>query len=314
MNHQNINRSAKNRFPDGVWPTMITPFTSSNKIDYSALEAIIEWYVDHKIDGLFAVCQSSEMFDLSLEERTALATFVKNHAPSHIPVIASGHVSDTIEGQIRELEKIAETGIDAFVLVTNRLARKDESDACWKANLQKILDHIPDSIPLGLYECPFPYKRMLSIELLEWVVSTGRFYFLKDTSCDERILNERLTLLNGTRLKLYNANSATLYTSLKVGASGYSGVMANFHPELYVKGLKLFQTSSADAEYCFHFLSVASLIEYQFYPVNAKYHLQREGLPVQLFSRVKDQNRFTAGQKLEVEQLRNVSNKMQSFF
>ena len=35
-------------------------------------------------------------------------------------------------------------------------------------------------------------------------------------------------------MKLYNANTATLLESMREGAAGYSGVMANFHPELYV--------------------------------------------------------------------------------
>ena len=31
---------------NGVWPVMITPFTEDNKIDYAAVEKIIEWYND----------------------------------------------------------------------------------------------------------------------------------------------------------------------------------------------------------------------------------------------------------------------------
>ena len=34
-------------------------------------------------------------------------------------------------------------------------------------------------------------------------------------------------------MKLYNANTSTLLESMKYGAAGYSGVMANFHPALY---------------------------------------------------------------------------------
>ena len=29
---------------NGVWPVMITPFTADNRIDYAAVEKIIEWY------------------------------------------------------------------------------------------------------------------------------------------------------------------------------------------------------------------------------------------------------------------------------
>ena len=31
--------------PDGVFPTMITPFTADRKVDYAVLEKLIEWYI-----------------------------------------------------------------------------------------------------------------------------------------------------------------------------------------------------------------------------------------------------------------------------
>ena len=49
---------------DGTWVTMITPFTKENKIDYPGVAEIIEWYIQKGIDGIFAVCQSSEMLSL----------------------------------------------------------------------------------------------------------------------------------------------------------------------------------------------------------------------------------------------------------
>ena len=70
---------------------------------------------------LFAVCQSSEMFFLSLEERVNLSRFVVSRAAGRIPVVSSGHVSDTREEQLAELTAIADTGPDALILITNRL-------------------------------------------------------------------------------------------------------------------------------------------------------------------------------------------------
>ncbi len=56
---------------------------------------------------------------------------------------------------------------------------------------------------------------------------------LKDTSCDLDCIKEKLAVLKGSEIKLFNANAATLLDSLKCGANGYMGVMANFHPALY---------------------------------------------------------------------------------
>ena len=62
----------KKTIPDGVYPTMVTPFTEDNKIAYHAVEARIGWYAEKGVDGIFAICQSSEIFFLSFEERLEL--------------------------------------------------------------------------------------------------------------------------------------------------------------------------------------------------------------------------------------------------
>lgn len=295
------------KFPDGVWPTMITPFNEKNEIDYSALENLIEWYIKNGVDGLFAVCQSSEMFFLSLEERLKLAAFVLEKAAGRVPVIASGHISDSLEDQVRELTLIGQTGIAAVVMITNRFASQNESDDIWKENLVKVLKQLPEDMPLAFYECPYPYKRVISPSLLKWCAGSGRFFFLKDTSCDIDTIKAKLEAVKGTGLKVFNANTATLLESLKLGAAGFSGVMANFHPDLYVWLTKHWSKEQEKAARLSDFLSLASLIEKQHYPVNAKYYQMLEGVNMTYDCRAKDRNEFTATNRLEVEQLYRLS-------
>ena len=40
---------------NGVYPTMITPYTDDNKIDYNAVLGIMDWYSQNGADGIFAV-------------------------------------------------------------------------------------------------------------------------------------------------------------------------------------------------------------------------------------------------------------------
>jgi len=294
-------------FPNGLWPTMITPFTEKNEVDYEALEEAIEWYIKNGVDGLFAVCQSSEMFCLSIEERVAVAEFVKEKAGERVPVIASGHISESLEDQVKEIKLMAKTGVDAVVLITNAFAKQEESDEVWLENLKKFLDSIPRSIPLGFYECPYPYKRVISSELLKWCADTGRFYFLKDTSCDVENIKGKLEAVKGSGLKIYNANTATLLDTLKMGVEGYSGVMANFHPDLYAWLLKNWKTKPEEAKKLSNFLTMASFIEKQLYPVNAKYNLKLEGLKIAIYTRSKDINEFTVTNRSEIEQLHELS-------
>ena len=289
-------------FPNGVYPVVLTPFTENNEVDYEALGKLIDWYIEKGVNGLFADCQSSEMFFLSLEERVKIGEFVKKHADGRVPVVTSGHISDSLEDQAKELTAIAGTGADAVILLTNRLAKENESDEVWLENLKKLLEMIPKDVPLGFYECPYPYKRIISPELLKWCADTGRFYFIKDTSCDIENMKAKLEVIKGTNLKLFNANTSTLLETLELGASGYSGVMANFHPELYVKLCNIYKENPSKARKIADFLTVASLIERQVYPVNAKFYQKSIGNFNSIMTRTRDIKELNATGILEIQQ------------
>lgn len=290
---------------NGVWPTMITPYTKDNKIDYDAVLKIIEWYDRQGVNGIFAVCQSSEMFFLNREERIKLAKFVVENTPSHIGVIASGHVAETVEEQIEDAKAILDTGVSSYVFISNQFAKPDEDDDIVCKNIEYLIDRIPGD-SFGIYECPYPYKRVLTPENLKWCADTGRFTFLKDTCCDINQIKAKLAAVENTNLKIYNANTATILESLRAGCAGFSGVMANFHSDLYVWLCENFQKDPKKAELVQDFLGLASVIECQSYPVNAKYHMNLEGVEMELLSRSKNMNELTSSRKAEVEQLHHL--------
>ncbi len=292
---------------NGVWPVMVTPFTEDNTIDYDGVVELLQWYDSQDVSGIFAVCQSSEMFFLSWEERLELITFIRKNLPRNMGLIASGHVEKDLQEQIKQANRFIETGIDSYVFISNQFAKQDEGDDVAKKRIETLLNAI-DGDSFGVYECPYPYKRLLTPELLAWCAQTGKFGFLKDTCCNLTELKAKIKAVEGTSLKVYNANAATLLESLKMGAAGYSGVMANFHAWLYVWLCSNFSTEKDTAALVQDLLGMVSLVECQYYPVNAKYHCQLEGLDINLFSRVQDFTKFTSSRRLEVEQLRRTVN------
>ena len=297
---------------DGVWPVMITPFTEDNRIDYDSVLQIIDWYDRMGVAGIFAVCQSSEMFRLTLQERLTLMRFVVDNTPKHMGVIASGHVADGLDDQIAETKAAIDTGIQAYVFVSNRFAREDESEETVKRRIELLVRSV-DSDSFGIYECPYPYKRLLSPELLQWCAETGKFAFLKDTCCNLEQLRAKCEAVAGTDLKIFNANAATLLESLKLGCAGYSGVMANFHPDLYVWLCGNYQQQPHKASVLQNALGSASLIEYQAYPVNAKYHMRLEGIEMSVASRVMNKDKLTQSKRMEVRQFRSNMERMKEF-
>jgi len=270
---------------EGIVPVMITPFLESGGIDYAGLERLIEWYIAHGSDALFAVCQSSEMQYLSVEERQALGRFVVKQAAGRVPVLASGHISDDPYSQLEELTAAAETGADAVVLVTNHLDPKNRGSDVFRGNLQWLLERLPKDLPLGLYECPAPYRRLLSDDELRLCIDSGRFVFLKDVSCDLDTMKRRVALTAGSPFVILNANAAIAYDAMKAGSRGFNGVCTNYHPDLYKWLYTAGEKHPALAEEVATFLVLAALSEAFGYPVVSKIYHQRLGTFASIKSR-----------------------------
>ena len=296
---------------NGIYPVMITPYTSDNHLDLEAVDRMVEFYASAGCQGLFAVCQSSEMFYLSEDERAQLAERVVKAANGRMNVVASGHTSDDIEDQIRELGRIAAAGVDGVVMVSNRLAREDESDEVFIANMNRILEALPD-VTFGMYECPYPYKRLLSEQVLMAMRDSGRFAFIKDTCCDAELIARRIQLLDG-KIQLFNANCATLLDTLRSGAAGFSGIMANYHPDLLVWLYEHYQAQPAMADELMAVLSVLSGTERACYPVCCKYHMGLVGVPMELLSRNRDMAEFNELGRREMRDLVRVEQLLRSW-
>lgn len=286
----------------GCWPTMITPFTEDNKVDFKAIKALVEWYIVHGADGIFSVCQSSEMFFLTAQEKIDIAKAVVDANRGRIRVIASGHTAEDHQEQIDELGKMAQTGVDAVVLVSNRLAREEQGESVFNENAEDIFRQLPD-VTFGLYECPYPYLRLLTDDFLSLCAETGKLVFLKDVSCSLALERHRADLVRGTSLSLFNANTSTLLDSLVYGYDGYNGVMGNFHIDLYKWLYEHYRDNPAAARRASDFLTLAAVTEARAYPVNAKYHCQCVGIPMSLTTRSKDVSCLNENARHEVESL-----------
>ncbi len=276
-----------------IFTTMITPYKKDGSIDYETAEKYVDWYFENGLNGIFAVCQSSEIFFLSLEERVKINKLVYDKAKKleketgkQFTVVSSGHISDTLEKQAEELNAIWESGTDALILITNRLDINNEGDDVFIENAEKLISMLPKEAKLGFYECPYPYKRLLTPKIFEWAVKTGRFTYMKDTCCDSQIIRERLEIIKGSEFKLLNANCQTLLETMRDGAHGYCGIMCNFHPKLYAWLGENYDDKSGKADLVQSVIGTFGFTEVGLpYPLTAKYHMNLCGIPTEEITR-----------------------------
>ena len=298
-----------------ILTTMITPYKTDGSIDFATAEKYVDWYYKNGLDGIFAVCQSSEIFYLSLEERVELNRRVYKRAKEldkNFLVVSSGHVSDTLEEQAKELNAIYESGTDALILITNRLDINNEGDDVFIANAEKLIAQLPPDAKLGFYECPYPYKRLVTPKILDWCLSTGRFYYMKDTCCDANLIKERCEQLSGSHFKLLNANCQTLLETMRNGADGYCGIMCNFHPKLYSWLKDNYKSDKADLVQSvigtFGFTEVGLP-----YPLIAKYHMNLCGIKTENLARNRKPEELTNYGKSCIKQMKLATDKIEKY-
>lgn len=287
----------------GFIPVMLTPFKDNGSIDFDALTRLTEVYLNAGAKGLFANCLSSEMFELSSAERIDIIKQVIKVAGGSVPVVATGTFGGTIEEQAQFVNKVHNTGTAAVILLNSMLAAESESDDVFNDRVFQLLDLTPN-VPVGFYECPVPYKRLLSPKQLQDFVATGRVIYHKDTSLDIEQIKQKLAVTGNKEFGLYDAYMVHAVETLKAGSAGLSCIQGNYFPELIVWLCDNYDNSDLEEELASvqSFLVDNMDVMHHVYPAVSKYFLQRRGLNISTFTRRKV-GAFDSGVKQKVDVL-----------
>jgi 4-hydroxy-tetrahydrodipicolinate synthase len=271
----------------GFIPVMLTPFKDNGAIDFEELTRLTEFYLEAGASGLFANCLSSEMFELTKAERLELVKHIVKIANGKVPVVATGTFKDSIEGQADFIKQMHGQGVHAVIAITGILAEQNDSDEKFNDCVFKLID-LTEKIPLGFYECPVPYKRVLSPGQLALFVNTGRVIYHKDTSLDlENVAAKNKACSHMEKFGLYDAYMGHAVNSLRAGSAGLSCIQGNFFPELIVWLCNNYDNSKmkGEVDHVQDFLIANMEVMHASYPTVAKYFLQKRGMKTTLFSR-----------------------------
>ncbi|WP_299568693.1 dihydrodipicolinate synthase family protein [uncultured Pedobacter sp.] len=294
-----------NKTEKGFIPVMLTPFKDNGAVDFDGLTKLTEMYLDAGAAGLFANCLSSEMFELSEDERLAVVKHIVKVTNNKVPIVATGTFGGAIAKQADFVKKMYDTNIEAVIGITGLLAEETDADEVFEANVHELLS-LTDNVPLGFYECPVPYKRVISPKQLGALVATGRVTYHKDTCLDINQIKEKIALTsNATNFGLYDAYMVHAVESLKAGSAGLSCIQGNFFPELLVWLCNNYNNASLTNEVALaqQFFIDQMDVMHDVYPTVAKYYLQKRGLAISTFTRRTGIGEFNAETKAKVESL-----------
>ncbi|WP_114938846.1 dihydrodipicolinate synthase family protein [Mucilaginibacter endophyticus] len=297
----------------GFIPVMLTPFKDNGAVDYIALTRLTEMYLRAGAAGVFANCLSSEMFELSGEERLAIIRHVVETVDGAVPVVATGTFGGPVEKQADFVKRVYDTGTSAVIVITSLLADANEPDAVFNDRVFDLFDQTKN-IPLGFYECPVPYKRLLSAEQLHHFAATGRIIYHKDTCLNLDTVKQKLEASKiNPAFGLYDAYMVHAVESLKAGSAGLSCIQGNFFPELIVWLCDHYADASRRHEVAMvqEFLTENMDVMHNVYPVIAKYYLTKRGLKISTITR-RDVGYFSPAIRNKIEDLHSNYTMLQS--
>ena len=196
----------------GIYSLMLTPYFSDRSIDYKTYEAYAEWQAQQGVQHLFAVCGSSEMSNLSLEERLELARLTVKHK-GETTVVATANMEYGLEAQIEEVKRMSDTGVDGLVFTT--MGMGDRGDELVE-HISKLAAHT--DLPLFMYEFPGRQPHLISGETYGKLVRECGILGIKDTTCTLEGIGAKID--NKGDSCVIQANMPYLYEAFRLGSRG----------------------------------------------------------------------------------------------
>lgn len=221
--------SSLNDSVTGVYLLMLTPFNEDKTVDYKAYEAYCEFQASQGAEHLFAVCGSSEMAELTLEERLTLASLTVKHR-GNTTVVATANMEKDLASQLEEVRRMEETGVDGLVFTTKGMGNEPEKLVSYIGELKS-----KTKLPVFMYEFPGLKPHLISGETYARLVNECGVRGIKDTTCTVEGIGSKIE--NRGDSCVIQANMPLLFEAYKMGARGImatpttcgGGFFARFH-------------------------------------------------------------------------------------
>lgn len=196
---------------EGIYSLMLTPYHDDKTIDYATYEEYCEFQVAQGVDHLFAVCGSSEMKELTLEERIKLATLTAKHK-GDTTIVATANMEASWFAQVEEVKRMSQTGVDGIVFVTKGFGNDGERLVSYIGELMTHTD-----LPVFTYEFPGIQPHLISGETYGKLAALG-VKGIKDTTCTMEGIQSKID--NKGDSCIIQANMPFLFEAYKAGARG----------------------------------------------------------------------------------------------
>ncbi|MGB5246004.1 MAG: 4-hydroxy-tetrahydrodipicolinate synthase [Woeseia sp.] len=258
----------------GSLVALVTPFDADNRVDFAAVERLIEFHVGEGSSGLVVAGTTGESATLKKGEHAALIRHVAECAAGRLPVIAgtgSNSTSQTIDLSL----EVADCGIDAYLMVVPYY-NKPVQEGMFQ-HFTAIANEVDK--PIMLYNVPGRTVADMLPETVARLAKHPRIFGLKEATGDLQRLQE-IKALVPAEFMLYSGDDFTAREFMLQGGHGVVTVSGNVVPrkmsELCTAALAGKAAAAAAIDETLEALNSALFVQSN--PIPVKWALAKMGL------------------------------------
>lgn len=206
----------------GSLVALITPF-AGGKVDYAALERLVDWHVAQGTDGLVPVGTTGESPTVDVAEHEKIIATVVRRAAKRIPVIAGAGGNATTEAI--ELTKFSrDAGADATLQVIPYY-NKPTQEGLYRhfAAIAEAVD-----LPMVLYNIPTRCVISLTPETVARLARLPQVVAIKEATGS---MDQTSEILARCDLTVLSGDDSLTLPLMALGAKGVISVVANLVPK-----------------------------------------------------------------------------------
>lgn len=249
----------------GSLVALATPFDSQNRVDYGALERLIDFHIEQGSDGLVIAGTTGESATLERTEHVELITRAAEYVGGRITVIA-GTGSNATQQTIDLSVEVNDSAIDGFLLVAPYY-NKPVQEGIYR-HFMAIADAVGK--PIMLYNVPGRTVTDILPDTVARLAKHPNIVALKDATGDIQRLKDQQAVVQDDFI-YFSGDDFTIQAFIEHGGKGVVTVSGNVVPKAVAE---LCRESSAGNSL------EAKAIDDRLQPLNKALFVQSNPIPV----------------------------------
>ena len=214
----------KNPVFKGIGTALVTPMTPEGKVDYAAVERLVQRQLEANIDALIVCATTGEAPTLADDEHIEMIRFVAEMAKGKTAIVA-GTGSNYTDHAVEMSIKARDVGADALLCVTPYYNK------CTQRGLVESYTKIADAteLPVIVYNVPGRTGVNIKPATYEILADHPRIVGIKEANGDISSVVDTMARCRH-KIDMYSGNDDQIVAIMAMGGIGCISVLSNVLP------------------------------------------------------------------------------------